>query len=230
MKKLTIILSVIGLLLSVVPMSANAAEMVQKAESTNQSLYGTVTVMETNGWEDKPDGGKYITQVYYVTKTVGGYVYLMLNETNNVKITSILPSSNFEKVKETRVESGVQVLLKAKSTVSSKTEAMTVLADIVDPSKQECVLNFSFLKTNCINIDDLYFDKNGNLVTQAQFKEICEGVNPDDPLDPDDPNTPDNPENPKTGDAVPYVAVAGGLIAIAGVYFYSRKSNKMYKI
>ena len=53
------------------------------------------------------------------------------------------------------------------------------------------------------------------------YEEVCEGVTPDEP---------DVPDTPNTGNPIPYIAVGGGLIAIAGVYFYSRKSNRMYKI
>jgi len=220
MKKITIMLSVIGLLLAIAPMNASATEMKQVNTSTNQAYYGTITVMESNGWESKPDGGKFITQVYYVTKTVGDYVYLMLNETNNVKITSILPGSSFEKVKETPVDGGVQVLLKAKGNITGKTEAITVLADIVDPTKLECNLSYSLLNVVCFKQDDLYIDKNGKQVTKDEYDKVCNGVTPTDPDVP----------SPDTGSVIPYLAVGGGLIAVAGVYFYSRKSNKMYKI
>ena len=99
MKKFTIILSVIGLLLMGMPMKASAAEMKQIYNNTVR-YYGTLTVMETSGWESKPNGDKYITQVAYVTQTVGGYVYMDILETTNTKIDQILPGSNFELVKE----------------------------------------------------------------------------------------------------------------------------------
>ncbi len=67
-------------------------------------------------------------------------------------------------------------------------------------------------------------------ITETEYKEICEGYVPDDPTDPDEPLPPDIPENPKSGSVIPYVAVGGGLIAIAGLYLFSRKSNKMYRL
>ena len=220
MKKLTIILSVIGLLMAVLPMNASAAEMKQNYNSA-VSGYGTVTIMETNGWQTKPNGDKYITQVYYVTSTKGGYVYLDLLETTNVKITSVLPSASFELVKTEDNATGKRVLLKAKGNISGKTEVFTVMADIVDPQQTECELSFSPLSVGCITIDDkngntTYLDKNGNSVSKEKYEEVCEGTT--------------IPDTPNTGNPIPYIAVAGGLIAIAGVYFYSRKSNKMYKI
>ncbi len=220
MKKLTIILSVIGLLLAVLPMNASAADMKQVYNSTVR-YYGTLSVMETEGWEDRPDGGKYITQVAYVTETVGGYVYLDLLETTNTKIDKILPSASFELVKDEAIENGRRVLFKAKGNISGKTEVFTLTADIVDPSLKECKITYSPLGVGCITLEDksgntLYLDKNGNSVSKEKYEEVCEGT-----VIPDTPNT---------GNPIPYIAVGGGLLAIAGVYFYSKKSNKMYKI
>lgn len=222
MKKLTIILSVIGLLLMSAPMKASAAEMKEKYNSTIPN-YGNVVIMETNGWEDKPGGGKFITQVYYVTKTVGGYVYMDLVETTNVKIDRILTSASFELVSSEDNAKGKRILLKAKGNVTEKTEVFTVTADIVNPNDPDknCELDFSPLGVSCITLEDksgntIYLDKNGNSITQEQYTEVCEGTTV--------------PDTPNTGNPIPYIAVGGGLIAIAGVYFYSRKSNKMYKI
>lgn len=225
MKKISIILSVIGLLLMAMPIKASAAEMKEVMNSTVR-YYGTLTVMESSGWESKPDGSKFVTQVVYVTQTVGGYVYLDIVQTTNTKIDKILPSASFELVKSEDSANGKRVLLKAKGTVSGKTEAFTVTADIVDPSLSECKISYSPLGVSCITIEDksgntLYLDKNGNSITKEQYTEVCEGGTPTEP---------DVPDTPNTGNPIPYIAVGGGLVAIAGVYFYSRKSNKMYKI
>ena len=225
MKKLTIILSVIGLLLMSMPMNASAAATKQVYNSTVR-YYGTLTVMESEGWEDKPGGGKFITQVAYVTETVGGYVYLDIVQTTNTKIDKILPSASFELISNEDTATGKRVLLKAKGNVSGKTELLTLTADIVDPSLRECKISYSPLGVSCITLEDksgntIYLDKNGNSITKEQYTEVCEGGTPTDP---------DVPDTPNTGNPIPYIAVGGGLLALAGVYFYSRKSNKMYKI
>ena len=59
---------------------------------------------------------------------------------------------------------------------------------------------------------------------EGKLYEACEGYTPSESNPTDVPNSPD------TGSVVPYVAIGGGLVAIAAVYLYSRKSNKVYKI
>ncbi len=174
-------------------------------------------------WTKKDDGSYYINKIYYVEKTVNGYVYLKLIETNNVKITASLAGSNFTIVNETREENGISYLLKVKDgvNVSGKTEAITVTADIVDASKKECQLDYSPLGLSCMTIDDHYFDKDSKEVTEEEAQASCEGVTPSNPND---------VPSPDTGSVIPYIAIGGGLVAIAGVYLYSRKSNKVYKI
>ena len=92
--------------------------------------------------------------------------------------------------------------------------------------KSECKISYSPLGVSCITLEDksgntIYLDKNGNSITKEQYTEVCEGGTPTEP---------DVPDTPNTGNPIPYIAVGGGLVALAGVYFYSRKSNKMYKI
>ena len=194
----------------------------------NTSLYGTITVEESDSWETADDGSKYTTQIYYVTKTSSSnYVYIELLETNNVKISKQVVGSNFEIVSQKETEDGVAYLLKAKSNISAKTELITVVADIVDPSKKECRVDYSPLGLSCAVFENNYFDKDGNEVSEEEQKASCEGVPVEDPTPPDDPN--DVPA-PDTGSVIPYIAVGGGLVAIAGVYLYSRKTNKVYKI
>lgn len=224
MKKVNFIFSVMAALLLFIP-GVDAKEMKQK-QSTNTRDYGTITVMETDGWEEKTGGGYYINQEYSVTKTnKAGYVYIEFLETKNVKVTSVLPESSFEIAKgPIKTSTGVVYVFKLKSgtSISAKTKLATVTADIVDANDKSCNLSFSPLGTVCSNDNGIYFDKNGKEVTEDEYKASCEGV----PVEPDEPNN----VNPPTGSVIPYVAVLGGLASIAGVYFFSKKSNKMYKI
>lgn len=226
MKRLITMLSVIVLSIFMVMPNAWAAELIEASNLPN-SKYGNYVVMETEGWETKENGDKYIRQVHSVTKVnASGYVYVELLEQDNVKVNQIVPGSKFSIVSQFSTQTGVRYILKLKSgtSINEKTELFTVMADIVDPNKKQCNLSYSLLDLNCNFIDNKYYDKNGGEVTKEQYDQICGGQTPADPDEPDIPNTPD------TGSVIPYIAVGGGLFAILGVYLYSRKSNKMYKL
>ena len=206
--------------------------MVVGLTRVNAENYG-ISVDET-GWQDKADGGKYFTQTYYVTRTTNGYVYLRLLENNNVKVTDDdVIGSNFTLISKnnTTVTSNgatitaVDYLLKLKDgvTISGKTELLKVNADILEPSILECDLSYSPLNTVCNQIGNLYFDKDGKSVTADEYNTSCNGYTP--PVQDDIPDEP-----AATGPVIPYIAVGLGLVAIGGLYFYSRKSNKMFKI
>ena len=220
MKKLSVILSFIVLLaFLVMPNMVNAAET-----SRQNTIYGTVTIDESE-WTESGDTYS-ITQVYYITKS-SEYVYFNIKPVLNVNNVEIIASSRaYSIVSKTTLDDGsVNVLMKATNGTGingTKTELFTVIAKIVDPSKLECDLSYSPLSVACAVIDNNYFDDNGKKVTEEVYNQACNGYVPDEPIE-DEPN-------PETGSVIPYIAVGGGLIAIAGVYLYSRKSNKMYKI
>ena len=184
---------------------------------------------EQSEWLRKSDGGYNINKTFYVEKTINGYVYINFIETNNVNITGEMAGSKFEIVNKEETDDGVIYLLKVKdgSSVSGKTEILTITADIVDSSKKECQLDYSPLGLSCAVVANHYFDKDSKEVSEEEQKASCEGAPVEDPTPPDDPN--DVP-TPDTGSVIPYIAVGGGLVAIAGVYLYSRKTNKVYKI
>ncbi len=231
MKKVTVILS---LLVSLFMLMPSASADVEKKDGT---IYGTIKV-DKGGWVDNPavSGGKKYTAKYYVTKTnKAGYVYITLKEELNVKINEVYAGSAFTLVKKGNIagndKDGYEVAyvfkLKNGTSISSETELMTVDVNIVDPTNTNCSLPYNPKGTTCENYASvgIYFDKNGNFVTtQDKYDETCAGSKPSEPIGDDEPN------NPKTGNAVPYIAVGGGLLAIVGVYLFSRKSNKMYKL
>lgn len=220
MKKNIVIFSfVVMMAILFIPMSVSAVET-----SKSGTIYGTITVNES---EWTPSGDTFsITQVYSITKS-SEYVYFNINPVLNVSDVEIIASSSaFTIVSKTAQSDGsVSVLLKATNGtgVSSKTEVFTVVAKIVDPSKQECNLSYSPLSLACATIGDLYFDDNGKSVTESEFNAACGSGVPTVPINPDEPN-------PQTGSVIPYIAVGGGLLAIAAVYLYSRKSRKFYKL
>ncbi len=199
-------------------------------------LYG-LTLEETT-WQDKPNGGKYFTQTYYVTSTTKGYVYLNLLEVNNVQVDmsniGAAVGSSFDLVYASRTNitdnngtvSAVELLFKVKDgvTLNGKTELFTVAADILDPSKKECSLAHSPLTfNNCMVVGNHYFNDEWVEVSEEEYHKVCDNVTPTTPPD-------DVPDNAQTGSVVPYIAIGLGIVAIGALYLYSKKSNKMFKI
>jgi hypothetical protein len=224
------IFSLVLTMLILIPFNVHA-----RVVGTNSGgAYGTITVEEPDsGWSGSEATGFSVTQTYTITKSKSEYLYFTLLPTNNVSDLVVLASSGFSTVVNVKNSDGsVSIILKTNNDqpVSSKTEIFTVTAKIVDPSKKECKIDYMPGSLQCLELNGNYFDKNGKKITETEYKEICEGYVPDDPTDPDEPLPPDIPENPKSGSVIPYVAVGGGLIAIAGLYLFSRKSNKMYRL
>ncbi len=213
MKKFIVMLSLIAIMVGLMPISAKA------------DTYYDVSP-EQSEWIAKDGGGYYINKKFSVSKTIGGFVYITMIETNNVEITGEMVGTNFELVNKEETANGVAYLLKLKDgvTLSGSTEAITVVANIVDPDKKECELDYSPQGLSCVEFGGNYFDKDGNNVSAQEYEASCNGT-PTTPTNPSDvPNTPD------TGSVIPYIAIGGGLVAILGVYLYTRKSNKVYKI
>lgn len=231
MKKFTVILSFILMIsILVVPMNVLAAEYkdFKEVKRTSNGIYGVIVVKETSWTDDTASSsGVGIQQIYTVTKVnSGGYVYIEFKEENNVKIREVTPGSSFTIVGDgVRTSTGVQYLFKLKSgtSISTTTELATVTADIlVNDASLGCNLSFSPLSAKCLELNGKYYDDNGKEVTETEYNKACSNYVPDE--------IPSDEPNPETGSVIPYIAVGGGLLAIAGVYLYSRKSSKFYKI
>ena len=233
LKKITVMLSFI-MMFFVGIVGVKAAE----TPVSNGTIYGNITMSSQPFTSSNP----ITLETYYITKTTNGYVYMTVKPTLNISSITIDSSSAFSIVNQTKNSDGsITVLFKTKSGSAinnTKTELMVVTARIADVTKDECQITVSPLGMNCLKVNNTYFDNSGKVVTEAQWKAACESssTTPSDPSDPDvpnnttDPSNPSNTNNPQTGNYIPYMAVAAGLIAIAGVYFYSKKSNKMYKL
>lgn len=230
MKKLTIILSVIGLLLAVLPMNASAAGFKDDGSGNfcndadiSAGRYGTFKAGDVcYKYTDSANGIKEWTY-RLTTKTNVKTVYLEVQPSSSIEIQSITAGSGILKADDTKTSTGNSLfLLTANSNGINSGETVTLFKVVTkDLATEGCYLNISPLNPACQVIANTYLDKNGNVITKEQYAEVCEGITPGDP---------DIPDTPNTGNPIPYIAVGGGLIAIAGVYFYSRKSNKMYKI
>ncbi len=218
MKKIMGLLSLIALMLGIIPLNVDAAET-----SKSGTIYGTITVNETP-WTAETGT---TTQVYSITKS-GPYVGMTIIPFRNISNIEVKASSEFEIVGNPTkgTDGSVTVILKAKNGTGvngTKTELLTAVgtgsSDIVSDG---CNLSYSPLALNCsTKIENYYFNDEGDMITAEQYSQLCSGVTP--PKDED-------VQNADTGIAIPYIAVGGGLIAVAGVYLYSKKSNKVYKI
>lgn len=219
MKKITVMLSFIMMVMLVGMTGVSAKEVIEGGSNT---IYGTIS-------KDNSTSNGVTTEIYYITKTnSAGYVALTFKPVANVsKITFSGTGSAFEVVGTPAQNSdgGITVILKTKSGSAingTETEAVTIMATLVDPSAN-CRVTVIPEGTNCAPVGNAYFDKSGKVVSESEYNATCKDASTTTPETPDVPN-------PQTGSYVPYIAVGAGLIAIAGVYFYSKKSNKMYRI
>ncbi len=226
MKKIFMLLCLVSVMFASLPVRVSAAPM----DTTYQTEVETVKDSNGNEWHTNSDGSKMILKDFYVGKTnAAGYVYMAFRENINVKIRAVTVGDEFEQVGEyIPLENGRAYIFKLKNgtSINKKTKLAQVAADIVDPKNSQCKLDYTPYGTICSETNGKYFDDKGALVTEDEYNAACDGV-----TTPDNPNDiPNNPDNPKTGNIIPYVAVGGGLLAIAGVYFISKKSNKMYRL
>ncbi len=67
-------------------------------------------------------------------------------------------------------------------------------------------------KYKCEKVDNVYYDDKGNVVTKAQYEDIC-GI-----------------ENPQTGNKSATLFILLGLFAILGMLGYAKKNNVIAKI
>lgn len=219
-KRLSILVSMVALVLGMMPVKVEAV-------SANNAVvpfenYGSFATGDIQyEYTSEADGIK--TWSFYVT--VGSKydsIYFALVP-NAIEIQSVKAGPGFTLDYQADGSNGVKNLLIYKSsndiTSGVRKLLITVTTKDIGEDKTKCTLSVSPLSLACAKIDGNYFDKSGKLVaSEADYKASCDGVKPNDV------------PNANTGNVVPYVAVGGGLVAILGVYLYSKKSNKMYKI
>lgn len=214
MKRIFSILCLVALLACVMPLKVEAEEK----KGSYPTVFGTID------WEIKDESTetKSKTWVFYITPN-DNYKSLQaeLAPTNLTNLNPVASSSFL--IVDKKDEAEGKVLLTFVVNNSSglqkdvKTEIMTVTSNYT--STENCTLGLNLGTISCQQIGSLYIDNNGASVSEEEYNKACGASEP----------KPDE-KNPQTGSAIPYIAVGGGLIAIAGVYLYSRKSNKIYKI
>jgi len=234
MKKLTIMLCVISALVAFMPLKVSAAGFVKTGDSycndtdiSGGAWYGTFKKGSIcYKYTDEANGIKEWT--YYLTPSSSlKTLYYEIQPSSTIEIQSVKVNSSAFLAETEKTSTGHRVLLSSNNPngVTNGTKVLLFTVTTKDLAKEGCYLDISPLSIpKCEVIGSNYYDNNGNNVTQAEFEAACGSGTP---IDPDEPDIPDSPQ---TGSVIPYVAVGGGLLAIAGVYFFSRKSNKMYKI
>ena len=61
--------------------------------------------------------------------------------------------------------------------------------------------------------DDTYYDANGNEVSEEAYNQSCTTA-----------------ENPQTGSFLPYTLIIVGIALAGGLYYITKKNNKMYQV
>lgn len=231
MKKITVILGIVLVLFYSLPINASAASYVKDGDTykinadVSVGKYGVIKAGDAT-YKYTDEAEKIKTWNFYITAEEDlDYVAINLLPVS-LEIQSVKVGPLFNKLSS----DNEKILMEVKSAGSAKKGDRILLFTVItkDTADTGCTLSISPQNVEaCSVVDGNYFDKNGNRVTEAEYKASCEGTTEPTPIPPDDPN--DIP-NSDTGSVVPYVAIFGGLMAIAGVYFYSKKANRMYKL
>lgn len=210
MKKLVVLLSLAVML--VMPLNVNAASWSEEKVLSKNSIYGELSAREMP-WE-----GNDPTQLeVYITKA-SEYISLTFT-VNNLKDVKFMEAANITVVNSDFKDNVLTVLLKTKDgkAITKKTEVGSAMGYPIDTEKG-CSIAVTPQTLACAKLDNMYFDKSGKAITEEEYNEVCSNI------------TTEPGDDVQTGSVIPYVAIAGGLIAIAGVYLYSRRTNKMYKL
>lgn len=227
MKKNIILFGLLAMMLFSVPFKVNAAVsftdnngdgVYESSASISAGQYGTIAAGDfTWRYSDEDNGEKTWTISFDTNKP---FIYLSLVPAF-VSIDSVkVEGSGFVLASQKSMGDGmVGLLIQNTNSASSK---LTITVITTDTGDEGCMLNISPLNLDCsVSIPGFYFDNNGNEITEEEFNEVCGNTTPENPND---------VPNSETGSVIPYVAIGGGLLAIAAVYLISRKSNKVFKI
>ena len=227
MKKFIVILGLVASFMFVMPMSVKAAAFVdndgdgvyENDAAISVGRYGSVAAGDMTWKYSDEEAGEKTWTISFDVSSGYNYVYFTLVpsfvEIDSVNVSS---GSNYVLANQTSSSNGTVVFFE--STSGGKLELTVVTTDTAD---EGCLLNISPLNLDCsVSIPGYYFDDNGKAITEEEYNQVCGNTTPDNPQD--------IPNSPDTGSVVPYIAIGGGLVAIAAVYLLSRKSNKVFKI
>lgn len=224
-KKITMVLSLVAVALLIMPKEVLAAGFTDddphlSTEDISFGEFGTIKAGDYSWTYTDEEAGEKTWTISVDTNSK--YIYFQLvpksveiRNDNDVKV-----NSGFVIVSQKENSNGTRDIFIESSGSSSR---LTITVKTYDTADTGCLLNVSPYRLNCsVKIDGYYFDDNGQPISEEEYNQVCGNT-----TTPDDPN--DIP-NSDTGSVVPYIAIGGGLLAIALVYLFSKKSNKVYKI
>ena len=234
MKKITVILVTIMTMLYVIPMKVSAEEfstdfrdsdgdgVFESTSAISAGRYGSFAAGDIT-YEYTEGSDKERTWSFYLT--VGSndfdYVYMLITPTN-VSIDGVSTDTSSFLPLNTIPETGGTLLYEVAGDLEAGDRVLLYQIVTTNTSDEDCQIIVSPNELNCsVNIPGIYFDNNGNVISEEEYQEVCGNTTPENP---------DDIPSPETGSVVPYVAIGGGLLAIVVVYLFSRKSNKVYKI
>jgi len=211
-KKLTSVLLLVAVLCFVALPVVDAAKTV--IEGGENGEYGAISKERVTDEETSP--GFEVNNIY-ITKSRGSYIYITFTPGLNIKnIVSIEAANGFKIVSDVKGSDGSRTVLieSLNGKVTKETKILKIEMQQEEVG-EDCKLLVSPHKLSCTAANGKFFIEDGKEVTEEEYNQVCSNV---------------KPEQVKSGIPVPYLAVAGGILAIAGVYLYSRKQNKMFKI
>lgn len=229
MKKNILLLGVLAALLLTLPIQVHAVPVsfvdpdqdgtYENEAEISVGRYGTIAAGDmTWRYSDQEAGEKTWTISF---DTSSPFIYLSLVPAFiSIDSVSVTGTGFANAAQDSSGDGMVDLLIENMNNGSAR---VTINVITTDEAEEGCILNLQPLNLDCsVSIPGFYFDNNGNAITAEEYNTVCGNVTP-----PDDPNDVPNSE---TGSVVPYVAIGGGLLAIAAVYLISRKANKVYKI
>ena len=226
MKKIIVILGLVASFMFVMPMSVKAAAFVdndgdgvyENDAAISMGQFGNIEEGDMTWEYTDEEAGEKTWTISFVTSHQ--YIYFSLIP-DALDIDSVVVSgTGFALLDQANAGDGmVDVMIESANNGGGE---VTITVITYDNADEGCQLSVSPLNLDCsVQVSGLYFDNSGNVITADEYAEVCGNVTPDDPND---------VPNSQTGSVIPYIAIGGGLVAIALVYFISKKANKVYKI
>ncbi len=119
---------------------------------------------------------------------------------------------------------GIDINLKSTTGITGRGLVATITLKVSDsaPSTETCTMTLQTAEAEtpvtpetpkCKVENGKYYDANGNEVSQEAYNASCTTA-----------------ENPQTGNFLPYTIIIAGILVAVGLYFITKKNNKIYHV